>query len=65
MPTGGNYQDQTNFNGEWHLYVAHTFDGGKSWVTSDATPTTRSSVVQSAPVAPPEAKIETCLTSWM
>jgi hypothetical protein len=27
------------FNGVWHLYVAHTFDGGKSWTTSDATPT--------------------------
>lgn len=37
-PAGGNYQDQTNFHGVWHLYVAHTFDGGKTWVTSDATP---------------------------
>jgi hypothetical protein len=27
------------FNGVWHLYVAHTFDGGKSWTTTDATPT--------------------------
>jgi hypothetical protein len=30
---------QTNgFNGVWHLYVAHTYDGGTSWVTVDATP---------------------------
>ena len=36
-PTGGNYQDAT-FAGAWHLYVAHTFDGGKSWITADATP---------------------------
>jgi hypothetical protein len=27
-----------SFNGLWHLYVAHTFDGGESWTTSDATP---------------------------
>jgi len=27
------------FNGVWHLYVAHTFDGGKSWSTTDTTPT--------------------------
>lgn len=26
------------FNGVWHLYVAHTFDGGVSWTVSDATP---------------------------
>ena len=26
------------FNGLWHLYVAHTFDGGLTWTTSDATP---------------------------
>jgi hypothetical protein len=36
--TGGNYQDATNFHGVWHLYVATTYDGGLSWVTSDATP---------------------------
>jgi hypothetical protein len=33
----GNAQSQ-NFKGIWHLYVAHTFDGGKTWTTSDATP---------------------------
>jgi hypothetical protein len=27
-----------NFNGLWHLYVAHTFDGGLHWTTSDVTP---------------------------
>jgi hypothetical protein len=37
-PTGGNYEDTANFQGVWHLYVAHTYDGGKSWVTTDATP---------------------------
>jgi hypothetical protein len=26
------------FNGVWHLYVAHTFDGGLTWTTSDVTP---------------------------
>ena len=28
-----------NFTGVWHLYVAHTFDGGAHWTTSDVTPT--------------------------
>jgi hypothetical protein len=37
--TGGNYQDQANFHGVWHVYVATTYDGGLSWVTADATPT--------------------------
>ncbi|MFF9817814.1 hypothetical protein [Streptomyces sp. NPDC014006] len=37
--TGGNYQDAQNFHGIWHLYVATTYDGGRSWVTVDATPT--------------------------
>jgi len=27
-----------NFTGVWHLYVAHTFDGGAHWTTSDVTP---------------------------
>src|SRR6266403_52743 len=26
------------FNGVWHVYVAHTFNGGLSWTTSDLTP---------------------------
>jgi hypothetical protein len=37
-PTDGNYQDIDNFHGVWHLYVSTTYDGGKTWVTSDATP---------------------------
>src|SRR6478609_6353569 len=37
--TAGNYQDATNFHGDWHLYVSTTYDGGKSWVTVDTTPT--------------------------
>ena len=27
-----------SFSGLWHLYVAHTFDGGSTWTTSDVTP---------------------------
>jgi hypothetical protein len=34
--TGGNFQDAT-FSGTWHLYVAHTYDGGKSWMTRAVT----------------------------
>jgi hypothetical protein len=29
---------QPDFAGVWHLYVAHTFDGGSTWTTTDATP---------------------------
>jgi hypothetical protein len=28
-----------DFSGVWHLYVAHTFDGGSTWTTTDVTPT--------------------------
>src|SRR6266446_966913 len=35
--TTGNSND-TTFTGVWHLYVAHTFNGGNTWTTSDATP---------------------------
>ncbi len=27
-----------SFSGVWHLYVAHTFNGGLTWTTSDVTP---------------------------
>jgi hypothetical protein len=27
-----------SFAGVWHLYIAHTFDGGAHWTTTDATP---------------------------
>jgi len=39
-PQGGANGDSntTNFTGFWHLYVAHTFDGGLHWTTTDATP---------------------------
>jgi len=37
-PTDGNYQDTANFKGVWHLYISTTYDGGKTWQTSDATP---------------------------
>lgn len=36
--TDGDYQDPDTFNGSWHLYIAHTFDGGVTWTTVDATP---------------------------
>lgn len=36
--TAGNSSDAATFKGEWHLYVATTYDGGQTWVTSDATP---------------------------
>ncbi len=29
---------QSSFAGEWHLYIANTFDGGLTWTTTDATP---------------------------
>ena len=38
-PRGGNYQDAKKFHGKWHLYVDTTYDGGRHWVTSDATGT--------------------------
>jgi len=31
--------DDPSFPAVWHLYVAHTYNGGASWVTVDATPT--------------------------
>jgi PKD repeat protein len=36
--TEGPFQD-ANFTGEWHLYIAHTFNRGANWTTIDATPT--------------------------
>lgn len=36
--TGGNFNSPT-FAGIWHLYVATTYDGGLTWLTTDATPT--------------------------
>ena len=36
-PTEGGLQGP-KFNGVWHLYVATTYDGGKTWHTVDATP---------------------------
>ena len=38
-PTAGAYTDPVTFKtAEWHLYFAHTYDGGRTWVTVDATP---------------------------
>jgi hypothetical protein len=36
-PGIGNDQDNA-FRGDWRLYVATTYDGGKTWTTVDATP---------------------------
>ena len=36
--TGGDYQNAKKFHGVWHLYVSTTYDGGRHWVTRDATP---------------------------
>ncbi len=36
-PTAGGLQG-AKFQGVWHLYVAHTYDGGQTWHTVDATP---------------------------
>ncbi len=30
--------EDPTFPAAWHLYVAHTYDGGATWVTVDATP---------------------------
>ena len=35
--TSGDHQ-ATDFKGTWYGYVAHTFDGGKTWTTVNATP---------------------------
>jgi len=35
-PTPGDDQS-SGFNGVWHMYVAMTYNGGKSWVTTDIT----------------------------
>ena len=35
--TAGSAEDRA-FPGLWHLYVATTYDGGNSWLISDATP---------------------------
>ncbi len=36
--TGTGDSNVDTFTGVWHLYVAHTFDGGLTWTTTDATP---------------------------
>ena len=36
-PTSGGLQTP-RFAGVWHLYVAHTYDGGQTWRTVDVTP---------------------------
>jgi PKD repeat protein len=28
----------TDFNGDWYVYIAHTYDGGLTWTTVNATP---------------------------
>jgi hypothetical protein len=35
--TGGNYQDESTYQGLWYFYVATTYDGGNTWTTVNAT----------------------------
>jgi hypothetical protein len=35
--TAGNHED-ANFKGTWYVLVAHTYDGGRTWTTVNATP---------------------------
>ncbi len=37
-PSAGAFGDNPAWPGEWHLYIAHTYDGGNTWTTIDATP---------------------------
>lgn len=37
--TSGNYQATGVFPGVWYIYISTTYDGGKSWVTENVTPT--------------------------
>ena len=36
--TGEGNSNVDDFVGVWHLYVSHTFDGGQTWTTTNATP---------------------------
>jgi hypothetical protein len=36
--TGGSNNDPSLFTGVWYLYIATTFDGGKTWTTQNVTP---------------------------
>ena len=36
--TGDGDSNSDDFQGVWHLYVSHTFDGGQTWTTTDVTP---------------------------
>jgi hypothetical protein len=33
----GNHE-AADFNGDWYLFMAHTYDGGANWITVNATP---------------------------
>lgn len=35
---GGGAGDDATWPGVWYLFVSHTYDGGKTWVTTNATP---------------------------
>jgi hypothetical protein len=32
------FSDDGSFQGVWHLYIAHTYDGGQHWILTDVTP---------------------------
>jgi hypothetical protein len=37
-PTPGSGADNANWPGDWYLIIAHTYDGGNTWTTINATP---------------------------
>ncbi len=37
-PTPGGLGDDRNWPGDWYLFVSHTYDGGATWTTINATP---------------------------
>ena len=37
-PTPGSGADDPNWPGNWYLFISHTYDGGLTWTTINATP---------------------------
>ena len=64
-PTGGNAQDTANFTGIWHLYIAHTFDGGATGLWWTPLLPIRCSAVRYAWAEPRAVMIAICSTSLM
>ena len=63
LGTSATGDDQQNgFVGEWHLYVAMTYDGGATWTTQDATPTdpVQRGCIDNQGIAPGSPKNNVC-----